>query len=222
MDMPTAPLTAPLQQRRRRVLALGALGGLATLAASAPWSLPAMRRTFAPQAAAAPEPDVCIVAPPSRYDPASGLAPTAARAVPADARCPVCGMFPARSPQWAAQIIFDNGDAQFFDSPLSLFMYLQDVARYSPGRNAGSIVAHYVTDASEASQTRWIDALGAYYVHGSSARGPMRAGNLPAFASRQAAQAFAARRGGQVLAFGAINSALIAPLAGQDGHADHQ
>lgn len=201
------------------MLAMGALAALA--AASAPWSVPAVRKALAPQAAPAPEPDVCIVAPPTRYDPASGLPPTAARAIPADARCPVCGMFPARSREWAAQVIFDNGDAQFFDSPLSLFMYLQDVARYSPGRSAGSIVAHYVTDASAPAGdggARWIDALGAYYVHGSSARGPMRAGNLPAFATREAAQAFAAQRGGTVLAFGAIDAALVVELAGRGGH----
>jgi len=195
------------------MLAMGALAALA--AASAPWSVPAVRKALAPQAAPAPEPDVCIVAPPTRYDPASGLPPTAARAIPADARCPVCGMFPARSREWAAQVIFDNGDAQFFDSPLSLFMYLQDVARYSPGRSAAQIVARYVTDVP--SRT-WVDAAGAWYVHGSSARGPMRAGNLPAFAERAFAERFAAQRGGEVLGFGAIDGALIAPLAGQGGH----
>ncbi|MBS0508465.1 MAG: nitrous oxide reductase accessory protein NosL [Proteobacteria bacterium] len=203
---------------------MGALAALGTLAASAPWSLPALRRALAPQAQPAPEADVCIVAPPTPYDPASGLAPTAARAVPADVRCPVCGMFPARSPQWAAQVIFTNGDAQFFDSPLSLFMYLQDVARYSPGRSAGQIAAHYVTDASappDGTRTPWIDALSAYYVHGSSAKGPMRAGNLPAFASRAAAQAFATQRGGTVLSFGAIDAELITQLAGQGGHGRH-
>lgn len=207
------------------MLAVGMLTVLGTLAASAPWSLPALRQALSPQAQAGLEPDVCIVAPPTPYDPASGLAPTAARAVPADVRCPVCGMFPARSPQWAAQIIFTNGDAQFFDSPLSLFMYLQDMARYSPGRDAGQIAAHYVTDASAAppdgTLAPWIDALSAYYVHGSSAKGPMRAGNLPAFATREAAQAFAERRGGTVLAFGAIDADLVSQLAGQGGHSHH-
>lgn len=214
--MSTACLAPSTQQRRRRLLALGALAGVA--AASTPWLLPPLRQAFGPEAAPTADTDVCIVAPPTPYNPASGLAPSAARAVPAHARCPVCGMFPARSRAWAAQIIFDNGDAQFFDSPLSLFMYLQDVARYSPGRSAGHIVAHYVTDASQAGHPRWIDARGAYYVHGSSAKGPMRAGNLPAFASRPAAQAFAAQHGGAVLAFGAIDPALIAQLAGSGGH----
>lgn len=161
------------------------------------------------------EGDVCIVAPPTPYDRASGLPLHAARPVPPGVRCPVCGMYPERAPDWAAQVIFDNGDAQFFDSPLSLFMYLQDVARYSPGRSAAQIVARYVTDVP--SRT-WVDAAGAWYVHGSSARGPMRAGNLPAFAERAAAERFAAQRGGQVLGLGAIDAALIAPLAGQGGH----
>ncbi|HAU58124.1 MAG TPA: hypothetical protein DCW87_11640, partial [Comamonadaceae bacterium] len=135
--------------------------------------------------------------------------------VPADVRCPVCGMYTARSPDWAAQVIFANGDAQFFDSPLSLFMYLGDVARYSPGRSADEIVARYVTDVS--SKT-WTDAGNAFYVHGSSAKGPMRAGNLPAFASRGAAQQFAAQRGGEVRAFGAIAPALVEQLGGQASH----
>ena len=175
--------------------------------------------------AALPTDDLCIIAPPTPYDRTSGLALEAAREVPAEARCPVCGMFPARSPQWAAQIIFSNGDAQYFDSPLSLFMYLQDVARYSPGRSSGQIAAHYVTDASappDGKRTPWVDALSAYYVHGSSAKGPMRAGNLPAFATRAAADAFAERRGGVVLAFGAIDAALVAELASGGGHSHHQ
>ena len=64
-------------------------------------------------------------------------------------------------------------------------------------------------------------AEGAFYVHGSDARGPMRAGNLPAFATPAAAQEFAARRGGKVLAFAQISPALLAQLAGSKGHAGH-
>ena len=166
--------------------------------------------------AALPTDDLCIIAPPTPYDRTSGLALEAAREVPAEARCPVCGMYPARSPDWAAQVIFANGDAQFFDSPLSLFMYLNDVARYSPGRSADDIVARYVTDVS--SKT-WTDAGSAFYVHGSSAKGPMRAGNLPAFASKKAALQFAAQRGGTVLAYADVDAALVTQLGGQGTHA---
>lgn len=189
---------------------------LAVLAAMVWWSLPALQKALAPEAAPVLEPDVCVVAPPTPYDPASGLPLQAARPVPADVRCPVCGMYPARSPDWAAQVIFSNGDAQFFDSPLSLFMYLNDVARYSPGRSADDIVAHYVTDVSSKS---WTDARSAFYVHGSSAKGPMRAGNLPAFASKKAALQFAAQRGGSVLGYADVDTALVTQLGGQGTHA---
>ena len=124
-------------------------------------------------------------------------------------------MYPSRSPAWAAQVIFSNGDAQFFDSPLSLFMYLSDVARYSPGRSAGEIVAHYVTDFGS---RQMLDATSAFYVVGSSAQGPMRAGNLPAFASEQAARAFAEQRGGAVRAFAEIDAALVQRLGGRAAH----
>ncbi|MBU1396829.1 MAG: nitrous oxide reductase accessory protein NosL, partial [Gammaproteobacteria bacterium] len=69
--------------------------------------------------------DLCIVAPATPYDPASGRAMLAPRPIPADARCPVCGMYPARFSRWAAQSIFKDGAAHYFDSPLDLFVFLQ-------------------------------------------------------------------------------------------------
>ncbi len=218
--------------RRRRLRArlwlVASLAVVAGIAIAVLWRTGVLSSVVSPQDVVL-DADLCVVAPPTPYDPASGLGPTEARTVPPDARCPVCGMFPARSPDWAAQIIFEDGDAHFFDSPLSLFMYLQDIARYGPGRKAQQIVAQYVTDAGlppvsqdgMAPKSRWIDARTAFYVHGSSAKGPMRAGNLPAFASREAAQAFAARRGGVVLTVDGINAPLIASLSGRHPHDRH-
>lgn len=153
--------------------------------------------------------DVCFVAAPQRYDPASGLSLLAPRQVPADARCPVCGMYPARAPAWAAQLIFRNGDAYFFDSPLSLYLYLNAVTRYSPGRSATDVAVTYVM-ATETGQ--WSLAGKAFYVHGSTALGPMRNGNLPAFASELGAQRFAQQRGGKVLNARDISPALLDAL----------
>lgn len=208
----------PWHSRRAQVqwsLAAAAL----VLAAWALWSVPALRAVWAPADVPELEADFCVVAPPTPYDPASGLPLQAARAVPADVRCPVCGMFPARFPDWAGQVIFANGDAQFFDSPVSLLMYLDDVPRYSPGHTAKDIVARYVTDVTSKS---WVDAGAAFYVRGSSARGPMRAGNLPAFASRDAAQRFAAQSGGEVLALEAIDAQMLRQLSGQHQHQHRQ
>ncbi|OGB31982.1 MAG: hypothetical protein A3F78_05740 [Burkholderiales bacterium RIFCSPLOWO2_12_FULL_61_40] len=160
--------------------------------------------------------DFCVVAPPTPYDPKSGRDPLVPRPVPADARCPVCGMFPARSPEWAAQVIFSNGDAQFFDSPLTLFIYLQDVGRYSIGRQANEIAASYVNDADRAG---WIRTTDAFYVHGSNALGPMRLGNLPAFSSAAGALRFARVRGGAVLRASEIKPPLLHTLMVPRRHA---
>lgn len=137
--------------------------------------------------------DVCIVAPTFAHDPAGGLPPQAPREVPQQARCPVCGMYPARQRRWAAQVIFDDGHAQFLDSPLSLFHYLQRISRYAPGRSQEQIAAVYVSDYASGA---WLAADQALYLQGSSLMGPMRAGNLPAFASADSAQPFRARHGG--------------------------
>lgn len=161
--------------------------------------------------------DVCVVAPPTPYDAALGQPLAAPREVPADARCPVCGMYPARARTWAAQVIFADGDAYFFDSPLSLMLYLGNVAHYTRGRTASAIVARYVTDTDTGV---WLNAQEAVYATGSSAKGPMRAGNLPAFADAAAAQRFVQQRGGRAIAFSAIDAPLLRGLA-PNLRADH-
>ncbi len=201
---------------RRTALAALLLGSAGLVA----WQWP-QRTPPSPSGNAAMEgigDDVCVVAPPTPYDPALGQPLAAAREVPADARCPVCGMYPARARAWAAQVIFADGDAYFFDSPLSLMQYLGNVAHYTRGRTADAIVARYVTDADTGG---WLNAQEAVYVTGSSAMGPMRAGNLPAFADAEAAQEFMQQRGGRAVPFSAIDVALLRRLA-PNLRADHR
>lgn len=165
---------------------------------------------------ATPEEDVCIVAPTFAYDPASGLPPDAAREVPPDARCPVCGMFPARARRWAAQVIFVDGDVQYLDSPLSLFHYLQRVNRYTPGRKLADIATLYVSDQLSG---HWLQADQAVYVHGSDRMGPMRSGNLPAFADVASARAFIVLHGGRTVTAVSLRKGLPADLQKLAPHA---
>ncbi|MGQ0711524.1 MAG: nitrous oxide reductase accessory protein NosL [Rhodoferax sp.] len=190
--------------------------GLALLGLGSAWLVRAQWVFMRAQAGASVEDEFCVFAPPTPYDPASGLGLRAPRPVPVDARCPVCGMFPARAKGWAAQAIFADGATQYFDSPLTLFAYLQDVGRYAPGRRAQEIVASYATDAATGA---WVDAQQATYVHGSSALGPMRAGNLPAFAREDEARRFAQARGGELLRAPQINPALVQRLLRPHRHA---
>jgi len=211
-----ALMPRPHAATRRTALAVLLLGSAGLVA----WQWP-QRTPPSPSGNAALEgigDDVCVVAPSSPYDPALGQPLTAAREVPADARCPVCGMYPARARAWAAQVIFADGDAYFFDSPLSLMLYLGNVAHHTRGRTADAIVARYVTDTDTGG---WLNAQEAVYVKGSSAMGPMRAGNLPAFADAEAAQEFVQQRGGRAVPFGAIDVALLRRLA-PNLRADHR
>lgn len=194
---------------RRRVLAAG-LAASGLLGAGLLWA-----RQRSPAAAAALlVNDFCVLAPPLAYEPSSGLGRLQARPIPAHARCPVCGMFPARAPEWAAQLIFSDGATQFFDSPVSMLIYLQDVGRYARGRSVTEVAARYVRDAggNRAQPGAWLDAGQAVFVSGSDALGPMRAGNLPAFADRAAALAFAQRRGGQALRLAEVPRSLLKQL----------
>lgn len=163
-------------------------------------------RAQAKPAAAVPD-DVCIVSPTLAWDgQGKRLAP---RAIPAEARCPVCGMFPARQPRWAVQVIYADGHAHFLDSPLSLFHYLQQVARYAPGRQRADIAAIHVTEHASG---RWLPAEQALYVHGSGLAGPMRSGNLPAVAAGDPSSRFTSRHGGEALSFAALAHELPAAL----------
>lgn len=189
------------RQAWRRLALAGAtlLGGGLALRAS---------RGRAGGAAAAPgtpPDDVCIVAPTLPWDGPAGSAMLAPRPIPEHARCPVCGMFPARQPQWAVQVIHADGAVHFLDSPLSLFHYLQRVERYAPGRQRSDIAALHVRDHDSG---RWLAAQQAVYVQGSALGGPMRGGNLPALADAAAAARFTGRHGGRALSFAQLDAAL--------------
>lgn len=153
--------------------------------------------------------DICFVAAATPYDPHSGIALDAPRTIPPTARCPVCGSLPSRTPDWAAQLIYANGDAYFFDSPLSLFIYLRNLPRYAPGRQAGDIAATYVRMTGDG---RWLAAQRALYVWGASVAGPMRRGNLPAFQSLAGAQVFITQHGGTVVHPADITAQLLQAL----------
>ena len=211
--LPPTPLS-PTSRYRRRWLGLGA--GMATASVV---GFVVYRLWPGDAATMDASDDVCIVAPAIAFDPSSELRPEQPRPIPADARCPVCGMYPSRSPQWAAQVLYRDGHVHFVDSPIDLFQLMRDVPRHRAGHTTADILSTWVTDAPSG---QWIATEKAWYVHGSDALGPMRMGDLPAFASRSAALAFARQRGGQLIEHGAITQTLIKSLAIERNHALHQ
>ncbi len=150
--------------------------------------------------------ELCIVAPATPYDATSGLDMLAPKSIPADARCPVCGMYPARFPRWAAQAVFKDGASHYFDSPVDLIVFLQRVDRFNKRYALKDIAASYVTDFQTG---QWIEVGNAFFVQGSTSLGPMRTADLPAFSTRLAADAFAASQQGKVLTYTQITPELI-------------
>lgn len=126
-------------------------------------------------------------------------------------------MYPARFPTWATQIIFKDGSAHFFDSPVDLFMFLDEPGRFDQSHSADDVEALYVADHLRAT---WLDAKTAFFVIGSDIRGPMRGPDIPAFASDTEATAFVSKQGGRMLRFDAIDSSTVATLRDAN-HATH-
>lgn len=149
--------------------------------------------------------------------PAATAEEVAAQTVGKEMRCPVCGMYPARYPKWMTQVVFKDGSMRATDSPLDLFRFLHDMAKYDRKHVREDIAVVYLSDYLKGG---WVDAKRAYFVAGSSARGPMNNADLPAFNGREAAEKFAGEQGGKVLGFEQITAEFIANL-GHDDHGDH-
>ncbi len=126
-------------------------------------------------------------------------------------RCPVCGMYPYRTPQWMGQIVFNDQSASTFDSPVDMFRFLNNMVLFDKQHKAADVGAIWVADYGTKA---WVDAKKAFYVIGSKALGPMNDPNLPAFATREAADAHIKAQGGKVLQFSEVTREVIKSLSG--------
>ena len=212
---PATPLQTAIR-RRKWLWVCGCAAGVAALGSAASYG----RWRQASAITEVDETEVCVMSPPIPHDPASGLPPETPRPIPADARCPVCGMYPLRDPKWACQVLYDDYAAQFFDSPVDLMQFLADAERYgiSPDAAAG-IRSRWVTDMASGA---WTPLEQAWFVWGSDALGPMRRGDLPAFGNQTSAIEFARRHRGRALAFSAVTPAIIKSLAVERGKGLHE
>lgn len=144
-------------------------------------------------------------------------APTLLLAEPAEKispkeRCPVCGMFVAKYPNWLTQIIFADGALRAFDGMKDLMSYYFHPQEYG-APSFSDIREIWVRDYYTLA---WTDARNAYFVTGSDVYGPMGHEFVP-FASEKAATAFMNdHHGKQVLPFAAITDAMVQSMrAGQ-------
>ncbi len=140
---------------------------------------------------------------------AAGASPPKADAPGRDAKCPVCGMFVAKYPDWVAGVVFTDGRTAWFDGSKDLFKFLLKPERYDPARRADQVARIFVTDYYAVTR---VDAHQAYFVIGSDVFGPMGTELVP-FATEAAAREFLAdHKGKAILRFAEVDAATIKQL----------
>lgn len=124
-------------------------------------------------------------------------------------KCPVCGMFVARYPEWVATVRWADGGQSVFDGPKDLLKFLLDVKHYAPGRRREDVRAIFVSDYYEVEPVK---AEAAFFVLGSDVYGPMGRELIP-FASARAAEEFRRdHHGTRVLRWAEVTPAVLKEL----------
>jgi copper chaperone NosL len=124
-------------------------------------------------------------------------------------KCPVCGMFVAKYPDFLAQIVYKDGSHAFFDGVKDLFKYYFNIKKYNAAKDVADIAAVYVTDYYSMSP---IGGRNALYVTGSDVLGPMGHELIP-FAKEADAREFMKDHAGKNLVrFEEVTPGLIAGL----------
>ena len=124
-------------------------------------------------------------------------------------RCPVCGMFVYKYPKWVARIVFQGGEAFFYDGAKDMFKHIFNIAKYTPGKTAEMVTEVYVTDYYD---VELIAAKSAFYVIGSDVLGPMGHELLP-FKDQESAQEFMEdHKGKAIIRFQDVTPAVIESL----------
>lgn len=124
-------------------------------------------------------------------------------------KCPVCGMFVKKYPSWVATVEFSTGSPAHFDGAKDMFIYLQNLPRYTPGRTTAMIRALWVKDYYSLTP---IDAQKAYYVIGSKVYGPMGHELIPFLRQTDAQEFLLDHQGKRVIRYPEVNPALLKTL----------
>lgn len=124
-------------------------------------------------------------------------------------KCPVCGMFVSKYPDFVAQIIYSDGSYAVFDGAKDMFKYLFEIQRYHPGKERSGIAAIYVTDYYSMTL---IDGRTAWYVAGSDVYGPMGRELIPLQREAEAQDFIKDHAGKTLLRFEDVTPPLIRGL----------
>lgn len=142
----------------------------------------------------------------SRAADSAQVAPVAA--TQAD-KCPVCGMFVAKYPDFLAQIIFADGSHALFDGAKDMFKYFFDLKKYNAAKQRSDIASIFVMDYYSMQP---IDGRTAWYVIGSDVFGPMGRELIPFQQETEAKEFTKDHAGKQILRFDEVTPELIKGL----------
>ncbi len=124
-------------------------------------------------------------------------------------KCPVCGMFVAKYPDFIASAVFLDGGVAHFDGVKDLMKFYFRTERYSPGRRQADIAVVWVMDYYRMSL---IEGRRAYYVVGSDVYGPMGRELIPFEKKAEAGEFLRDHRGERILPFEGITPDVIRRL----------
>ena len=124
-------------------------------------------------------------------------------------KCPVCGMFVYKYPDWTAEIIFEDGAVFFFDGAKDFFKFYFNLKKYHPQKTHTDISAIYVTEYYD---VKLINAQDAFYVIGSDIYGPMGRELIPFESETDAREFMKDHKGKRVLKFKNVKPSVINKL----------
>jgi copper chaperone NosL len=131
-----------------------------------------------------------------------------AKPTPRD-KCPVCGMFVYKYPDYLAQITFKDGSTAFFDGPKDMYKYYFNPSKYNPARKTFDIDFIFVTDYYSLIS---IDGMKAFYVLGSDAYGPMGRELIPFEKETEAREFLRDHKGKSIFRFRDITYPIVKGL----------
>ena len=113
--------------------------------------------------------------------------------VPANGKCPVCGMFVAKYPKWAAHIVTKEGHNHYFDGVKDMMKFYFEPQKYHHNHAKEDFIALFVSDYYTLEK---IETKDAFFVVGSNIYGPMGHELIP-FKNEADARSFSTSHNGK-------------------------
>ncbi len=114
--------------------------------------------------------------------------------------CPLCGMYPARYPQFNCQIVFKDGSYEAFDSAVGLLVY-----RLFPDNTEIKLKPIAKIYFKDYFKEIWLEAGKTFFVTGSEIMGPMGVEFLPVDSEQAAEELKKQEQGQDITHFKEIN-----------------